>query len=130
MAGREFEDLTIEPRGDGYVIIRVDGAGVTTELLLSEAVALALARIAPPTARRILASKSPAGSDILASVAAPAKNFELVPDLHGQLVLLKLRDEFDAEFDFSFLPSDAKRFGQSLIAMADKIEGLPKLRKQ
>jgi hypothetical protein len=127
---REFEELTIEPRGNDYVIIRVDGDGIKTELSLSETNVIFLGRLAPIVARRIVASKMPAGSDVSASVAAPAKNFELNSDLHNDLVLLKIRDEFDAEFDFSFGPAGGRYLGERLIKWSDKVANAVKPTKQ
>lgn len=127
---REFEELTIEPRGNDYVIIRVDGDGIKTELSLSETNVVFLGRLAPIVARRIVASKMPAGSDVSASVATPAKNFELNSDLHNDLVLLKIRDEFDVELVFSFGPAGSSYLGERLIKWSDKVANAVKPAKQ
>ena len=127
---REFEELTIEPRGNDYVIIRVDGDDIKTELSLSETNVVFLGRLAPIVARRIVASKMPAGSDVSASVATPAKNFELNSDLHNDLVLLKIRDEFDVEFVFSFGPAGSSYLGERLIKWSDKVANAVKPAKQ
>jgi hypothetical protein len=126
----DFEELSIEPRGAGYVLVRTDSEGRRTELALSEANVVFLARIAPQTARRIVASKMRAGGDVAAMLAAPVKDFQLNSDLHSELVLLRLRDEFEAEFDFSFTPPGARKFGERLIAWAGKTEQGAKPSKQ
>jgi hypothetical protein len=127
---RDFEELSIEPRGTEYVLIRVDGNGVRTEIILSEVGVISLGRIAPMTSRRILASKMRPELGISASYAAPAKDFQLNSDLHNDLVLLRIRDEFDGEFDFSFSPAGSKHLGERLIAWGEKVEKKPKATKQ
>jgi hypothetical protein len=128
---RDHEELSIEPRDDGnYVLIRVNGEGIRTEIILSEANVVFLGRLAPMIARRIVASKSPAGSGVSASVAAPVKDFHLNSDLHNEVILLRIRDEFDGEFDFSFSPADGRSLGQRLIAWFERIAAAPKPSKQ
>jgi hypothetical protein len=122
----EFSELSIEPRGNDYVLKVSDREGATSEIILSEETVIFLGRLAPTIARQIVASKARAEGDISASVAAAAKDFELNTDIHDQLVLLRIRDEFDAEFDFSFLPSGAKYLGERLIAWSEKLESAPK----
>jgi hypothetical protein len=127
---RDYEELSIEPRGDDYALIRDSGSGTRTEIILSESNVVFLGRLAPMVARRIVASKSPAGSGVSASVAAPAKDFELNSDLHNELVLLRIRDEFDGEFDFSFSPAGGSHLGERLIAWSEKVAVAPKPSKQ
>ena len=69
----DYEELSIEPRGDDYALIRDNGSGTRTEIILSESNVVFLGRLAPMVARRIVASKSPAGSGVSASIAAPVK---------------------------------------------------------
>lgn len=126
----EFSGLSIEPRGNEYVLKVSSRDGATSEMVLSEENAIFLGRLAPTVARQIVASKALAEGDISASVAAAAKDFELNSDIHDQLVLLRIRDEFDAEFDFSFLPSGAKYLGERLIAWSEKLEAAPVRTKQ
>jgi hypothetical protein len=127
---REFEELTIEPRGDGYVLSRVDGNGVKTELILSEPNVVFLGRLAPMVARRIVASKTSAESGVSASVAAPVKAFQLNSDLHNEFVLLRIRDELDGEFDFSFSPANGRHLGERLIEWSERVARTPKPTKQ
>jgi hypothetical protein len=58
--------------------------------------------------------------------SVPLKSFELNADMHDPLILLKIRDEHDGEFDFSCTPSDARHWGERLKAWADKIDARPK----
>jgi hypothetical protein len=126
MADNEREELSIFPKGDGYVLRRDDGRGNVTEIALSETNVVFLGRLSPTVARRILASRALARGDVSATVAAPVKNVELNEDLHDPLLLVRIRDEYDGEFDFSFSPSDARRLAERLIARADKIDARPK----
>jgi hypothetical protein len=68
---KDGHELALEPRGDGYVLSRVDSEGVTAELELSEVDVMHLARLAANFAREIIASKAPAGSDISAVFPLP-----------------------------------------------------------
>jgi hypothetical protein len=68
----------------------------------------------------VVASKARGG--VGATVPAEVTNFELSSDLHNQFVLLRLKDNLDGEFDFSFLPDGARQLGQRLLARADMIE--------
>lgn len=119
----DFETLTMEPRDENFVLICDDGEGHKAEITLSEGGVVALGRLAPTVSRRILASKSPVGSDVARLAAATVVNFDIGPDLHKSLVLLKLRDEHLAEFDFAFAPSGAHALAEKLVRFADQIEG-------
>jgi hypothetical protein len=124
----DFEELEIEPRGTGYVLSRTDFDGTKTELMLSELNVVVLARLVPPIVRRINASKSLAPG-IGALVAAPVQDFELNTDLHGDLILLRLRDDWGGDFDFSFEPAGARILADRLNVWAAKAESLKPTRQ-
>jgi hypothetical protein len=120
-------ELAIEEREDGaFVLSKKDSVGTTHELLLSELDVMFLARLAPSIAREISANKAPAGSDISVLLAVPVINFRIGSDLHQQIVILRLSDNTDAAFDFSFDPASARNVGTSLIAWADQIGNAPR----
>jgi hypothetical protein len=115
--------LNIERRGEqSFALVRADGEH-RTELLLTETDVLLLSRIFPSYAHALIARRNPSTSDVQAWLTIPATFFELTSDLHNELVLLRLRDETDAEFGFSFAPSGARDLGNSLKNWADKVEG-------
>lgn len=118
----EYEDITIEPRGDDYVLIRDDNDGTRSETILSETAVIALGRLAPTVVRRILAAKSKAASGIESTPAAPVKSYRIDPDIHNELVLLRLLDDLEARFDFSLTPAGARELGNKLIEVADKMD--------
>ncbi len=126
----DYETLSLDQDDGGYVLTRDAGPAGKTNIKLSEANVVFLGRLAPTVARRIVASKSLAGGDVGAVVGAPMKNISINTDLHGELVLLRIRDNFDAEFDFSVSPEYAKTFGETLIKWADKAISTPKQTKQ
>lgn len=130
MPENEFETLSIDPDGNDYVLKRDEGNGKITSLRLSEVNVVFLGRLAPTVAKRIVASKSLAGGDVSASVAAPIKSAAVNTDLHGDLILLRVIDEFDGEFDFSCSPDWAANFGTALIKWAEKANATPKPMKQ
>ena len=126
----DYVDWDIKRRKTGYVLIRADSDGSKQEMELSEQDVQLLARLFPNYARSIVASKTPPGSGVSASFAAHAREFRIAPDIHNDLVLLKLIDEHEADFDFSFTPSGAKDIAQRLIATAEKIENIENKPKQ
>jgi hypothetical protein len=124
---RDYEDLAIDNRGDDYVLIRIDGEGRRSELVLSENNVIFLGRLGPTVARRIVASKTHGG---VSAMVAPAKDFSINSDLHRDLVLLRIRDEHEGEFDVSFAAAGARHLGERLIAWAEKVERAEKPTKQ
>lgn len=125
----EYVTLNFEQRGSGYALVRTHGAE-KTELALLETDVLSLARIAPSYARALIATKTQPGSDISAWVAIPVQEYSLNSDLHNQLVLLRLRDETDAEFGFSFEPNGARQIADRLKAWADRVDNSTKPTRQ
>lgn len=125
----EYSDLNIQRRGEHFVLVKtIDGQ--TTEIELLESEILALARTFPSYARILSARKVPPGSGIGAWVAIPLKQFTINSDLHDELVLLRLTDTNNAEFDFSAAPTGMRELGKALIQWADKVESRPKTTKQ
>jgi hypothetical protein len=121
--------LNIERRGSDFALVRsLDGK--TTEIHLLESDILSLARIFPSYARALNARRMPLGSDISACVAIPLKEFAINSDMHRPLILLRMIDTNDADFDFSFETSGARNLAEVLIKWADKIDSAPKLTRQ
>jgi hypothetical protein len=115
------EELAIEPRGTHYVLTRTDSRGVSAELELSELSVMFLARLLPRFAREISANRAPVDSDTSALVAVQVRQFLTGTDLHEENVILRLRDDSEGEFDFSFDPAGAREVGEALIAWADRV---------
>jgi hypothetical protein len=78
-----------------------------------------LARLLPQFAREISASKVPADSDISALVPVQVRQFEAGLDLHEEIVILRLHDDSEGVFDFSFVPTRAHEVGVALNYMGE-----------
>jgi hypothetical protein len=59
-----------------------------------------------------------------------SRNELLAMDAHQQLVLLKIKDDWEAEFDFSFTPADARKIADGLVRFAQKVDDAPKISRQ
>ena len=57
-------------------------------------------------------------------------SYSMAMDTDAQLVLLKIRDDREAEFDFAFAPSDARKIAESLTIWAQRVEEAPKPSRQ
>jgi hypothetical protein len=127
MVDQDRIDLKIERHGPKFVLVRT-ARGQTTRLDLTESDILALGRIFPSYARALKAERSRPG--ISAWTAIPAEDYWINEDLHHQLVMLRIRDADQAEFEFSFEPSGAHKLGESLIKWAERVESAPKETRQ
>ena len=123
--------LKIEQRADRFALVR-DHKGQKTELMLTESDILALARMIPSYARALAA---PRHRPEAGALAAPAMSYSIMSysmamDADAQHVLLKIRDDREAEFDFAFAPSDARKIAEGLTIWAQRVEEAPKPSRQ
>jgi hypothetical protein len=114
---------------DRFALIR-EYEGQKSELELTVAEILALARMIPSYARELTAPKHRQEAGVFAWIAAPATSYMMAMDAHQQSVLLKLRDDWEGEFDFSLTPTDARKIAEGLVRFAQKIDDTPKISRQ
>jgi hypothetical protein len=62
--------------------------------------------------------------------AIPIQKIALNADLHNLVVLLKLHDENESEFDFALEPDGARKLAKSLLEWAQRVDDAPKTSKQ
>ena len=117
----EYVDLQIERRGQQFALVRTEG-DIRSELLLGEADILSLARIFPSYAHALKSLRSRPEAGIEAWTAIPLRECEFNSDLHQHLVLFRLRDVSEAEFEFSVEPSGARYLAGKLNEWADRVE--------
>jgi hypothetical protein len=125
----QYVDLNIERRGTHFALVRRDGVR-QTEIELLESDILSLARVFPSYARELKARRSRREPGISAWTAIPVDNYAMNADLHHQLVLLKIQDANEAEFEFSLEPIGARQLAESLIDWARRVEKAPKITRQ
>jgi hypothetical protein len=119
-------ELAFEERENGdFVLSKTPPSGPQQELVLSEMEVMFLARLVPSFARQLSANKSRADQGISALVAVPVVDYSIGNDLHQQVVILRLSDEAEQVFDFSFDPARATNIGSALIDWADKVRNVP-----
>jgi hypothetical protein len=131
MADRNDErpSLNIERRDNRFVLKR-DYEGQTTELELSEGEVLALARMIPSYARELIALRNRSEVGVFAWAAAPVVNYQIGLDALSQSILLRLKDDWEAEFDFSFTPDGAREIADVMGKYAKKAAEIPKINRQ
>jgi hypothetical protein len=125
----ERSSLDIERREDSFVLKR-ECEGQKTELVLTEGEVLALARMLPSYVRELAAQRHRPEAGVYAWVAIPTSSFFAAMDTHAQVVLLKLKDDLETEFDFSFTPNDARIIAGALIKFAQLVDEAPKISRQ
>jgi len=124
-----YVDLQIERRGSQYALVRKEGEQ-RTELLLLEADILSLARIFPSYAHALKSLRNRPEAGIGAWTAIPVSKYEFNCDLHQQLVLFRLRDENEAEFEFSVQSSGARDLAEKFNKWADRVDNSPNRTQQ
>src|ERR1700733_8348402 len=120
--------LHFERRADRFALIR-EYEGQKSELELTEAEILAPPMI-PSFARKLTALRHRPEAGVFAWIAAPATRYMFAIDAHHQSVLLKVRDDWEGEFDFSLTPTDARKIAEGLVRFAQKIDDAPKISRQ
>ena len=117
-----FDTLDIEPQGSDFAIVHVNPEGRRHELVLSENLVVALARMIPQAARRIRAGMAPNRRDIALAVAVHPKSLDVKVDLHKSTAIVRVVDEWEADFDFALTALQAREFAKKLLARAEQIE--------
>ena len=110
---RHEETLSIEPRADQFAIVRVDGNGNRTELVLSYANLIFLARALSHSLQKITAERSKPGMS--ATVAVPVNHARVGVDLGTAEILVTLVDQFGNEIGFAFSPDIARPLAQHIL---------------
>jgi hypothetical protein len=129
MTDQQYVDLNIERRGSAFALVRTEGEK-KTEIGLTESDILSLGRIFPSYAQALKALRSRPEAGISAWTAIPVEDYSMNADLHRHLLLMRLRDANQAEFEFSLEPSGARKMAESLIRWAERIESAPEQTKQ
>jgi hypothetical protein len=125
----EAEALSIEEAADGYVF-NLPGE-TPRRIALSNAEVVQLARALPALARRIIAAKAkPAAEGVDVAVASAVTEYRVNLDVHGDVVLLRLKDAYDGVFDFAMPADGAQRLGEALNAGAEQALAAPKTTRQ
>jgi hypothetical protein len=124
------DELSILSEGEDYVLRRDLGDGSGSEIVLSEANVLFLARLVPGMARQILAPKALAGGHVLTSAATPAQAYKVFLAVHDEVLILRFQDEYEADHDFSLTATDARAIADSLVKEANKLDNRPKAQRQ
>jgi hypothetical protein len=120
-AGEEF--LEIEARGDDFAVVHTDAHSQQSELVLSANAIVLLARLAPQQARQVYASKASGRTEFAPVLAAQVTKSEVRLEGYGDTIaLVRLTDEFEAEYDFALTISDARSLGERLLDAADHLE--------
>jgi hypothetical protein len=121
--------LKIEQRADRFALVR-NHKGQKTELMLMETDILALARMIPSYARALAAPRHRPEAGAAPAMSYSIMSYSMAMDTDAQHVLLKIRDDREAEFDFAFAPSDARKIAESLTIWAQRVEEAPKPSRQ
>jgi hypothetical protein len=117
---KSYEELELEQKNETeFVLSKTEQDGTKREFLLSETDVVLLGRVVPSIVRQINAGKSP-GFGILARPAAPMTEALLNIDLEERLVLLRIRDAWEGELDYSLEPSAAHDLADRLHDWADR----------
>ena|SRR5579864_249049 len=131
----ETEDgdfLEFEKVGDDYALVRTRSSGERTEIILSEANVSFLNRLVPLTLRKILArhsSLTAQAQGVETNLFVPLARLLAAPDLHLDVVLLTMIDEYDNQTGYAVPLEIAKPLVDTLHNLSQEIEAAKRSRK-
>jgi imidazole glycerol phosphate synthase subunit HisF len=118
------ESFTIEPRGNDFVVVRIDASGKRSRMALSEDNILTLAQSALRLRDHILAKRSRSG--VVAEAMTPVSQIEMQVDLHGSEIFLTMIDRHGARVGFSLPPAVAQPLAERLpVRLAEILRARP-----
>ena len=93
--------LSVDPKGNDFVLRRTDSNGTVAEIDLSDEDVLSLSQSAQLLRNHILSKRSPAGGTVSAAFVTSVVQVGLAPDLLGENVLLTMVASSGAQVTFS-----------------------------
>jgi hypothetical protein len=115
--------LTLDPKGDDFILRHTAADGKTRSLSLSDNDVLSLAQSAPVLRDRILAKRNPAGGGFSAVYATPVVQIGLAPDALGENILLTMVAPSGAQVTFGLPRHIAQHLAERLPDHLAQVQG-------
>jgi membrane associated rhomboid family serine protease len=120
---RTADILSFEQRGEDFALVRAQGNGARSEIVLTAANVIHLGLLAPGFARKVLTDKVGRRPGKL---AAMVRHTAINANLRFIELLLTILDRGGGRFDFPTTEKRARALASKLVERADRIAGAPK----